>query len=103
MYIQIYILNDLRLFCFAYNGILFMFTHFSFYPFCFQKSLSQFNFFYVGTGLFSMYFIMNKLNFFMFFKPCSIIIVETVEMKKILFQQILESSRPNLFVTLYTL
>lgn len=39
----------------------------------------------------------------MFFKPCSIIIFETVEMKKILFQQILESSRPNLFVTLLTL
>lgn len=40
----------------------------------------------------------------MSYKPCSIIIFETVEMKKkILFQQILESSRPNLFVTLKTL
>lgn len=29
-----------------------------------------------------MYFILNKLNFFMFFKPCSIIIFETVEMEK---------------------
>lgn len=29
-----------------------------------------------------MYFIMNKFNFFMFFKFCSIIIFEIVEMKK---------------------
>lgn len=78
MYIKIYILNDLRLFCFAYNEILFMFTHFSFL----KKSLSQFKLFNVGRGLFSMYFIMNKLIFLCFLKLCSIIIFETVEMKK---------------------
>lgn len=81
MYIKIYILNDLRLCYFAYNVILFMLTHFSFYSFK-KKSLSQFKLFYVGRGLFSMHFIINKLNFFMIFKPCSIIIFETVEMKK---------------------
>lgn len=51
MYIKIYNLNDLRLFCFAYNGIIFVFTHFSFFPFYFKKNrLVSLNYFMSSGG-----------------------------------------------------